>query len=234
MLPQLQRHTLVFFLLAGVAGAWSTGCGEVRTRPALSATAPSLRNGEMVRTSHNLADPNAPFSMPSPRLALRPQILDVNGVPPCDPAALSIFESRAEVNGSRRSLRFSLVNNGRACRIAGFPSITLLRADGSLIGGVRIRKVSADSLQASMTAPSTVRSSGSVDPSLDAPSPPVLVPASASADFELGWTSGPRCEAVTRIAFAAPGSLTSMQVSRPITVCEKEVLITAVAPSDPR
>ena len=226
MHPGLHRCSL-FSLLAFAA---TLGCGEARVRPASSATAPGLRNGEGMPRAHNLVDPNAPFSMPAPRLARRPGLLDVNGVPPCDPASLSIFESRAETNGAHHALRFSLVNNGGACRIAGFPSITLLRADGSVVGGVHIQKVSADTLRASLTSAAAVHA----DASLDAPSPQVLVPASEEADFEVGWTSGPRCEAVSRIAFAAPGSLTSMQVSRPISVCEAQVLITAVAPSDAR
>ncbi len=225
------RHRSVLLPLAvGAVCVLTSGCGGARVRPFASATAPGLRNGEMVRVARNVADPNAPFSVRSPRLAQRPPLLDVNGVPPCDPTGLSVFESRAEVNGTHHAVRFSLVNNGEACRLGGFPSITLLRADGSVVGGVRIRKISADTMRASLTSPSTARA----DTSLDAPSPQVLLPAKEQAVFELGWTSGPRCEAVSRIALAAPGSMTSMQVSRPISVCESQVLITAIAPSDPR
>ena len=224
------QHGFQLLLLIGAVISFASGCGEGRARPSSSAMAPSLRNGEMVRVAHNVADPNAPFSVPSPRLAQRPQLLDINAVPPCDPSALSVFESRAEVNGTHHAVRFSLVNSGQACRLGGFPSITLLRPDGSIVGGVRIRKISGDTMRASLTSPATIHT----DAGLDAPSPQVLLASSEEAAFELGWTSGPRCESVSRIALAAPGSMVSMQVSRSISVCESQVLITAVAPSDPR
>ncbi len=230
MVTSQYRHGLMRYLIIGVVSALASGCGEARARPSSAATAPGLRDGDMVRVAHNVANPNGPFSIPSPRLAQRPQLLDVNAVPPCDPSALSVFESRAEVNGMHHAVRFSLANGGQACRLGGFPSITLLRADGTVIGGVRIRKISADTMRASLTAPSTVHA----DANLDAPSPQVLLAAKEEAAFELGWTSGPRCESVSRIAMAAPGSTVSMQVSHAINVCENQVLLTAVAPSDPR
>ncbi len=185
--------------------------------------------------ARNVADPNAPFSVPSPKFAIREPLLDVNGVDPCAPAQLSLFESRAQVNGMHHTVRFSIANSGYACRLGGFPSVTLLRADGSVIGGLRIRKVSSDSMSASLGSP--IEQTADTLPgetAATAPSPMVLVPSKGEAAFQIGWTSGMHCEQVSRIAIAAPGATQSMQISRPISLCEDQILITAVAPADLR
>ncbi len=211
--------------LAGAAVGCLPGCNAGHTGVSSSALAPGMRDEDRGRIARNVVDPNAPFTIPAPRLVMRDAILDPSGVPACSPAQLSLFESRAEINGARHAVRFTLANNQAACRLGGFPSITLLQADGTVLGGVRIRRVSDDTVQASLTS----QAGGSMNDVLDAPSPQVLLPAKGQAAFELGWTSGPSCAEVSRIAIAAPGTTQSVEISRPIQLCEDQLLITAVS-----
>ena len=212
----------------------ATGCSGTRGSVSSSALAPGMR-GEVAgsRMARNVANPNGPFAVVAPHLAVREPLLDVNGVPSCAPQQLSLFESRAEINGVHHAVRLTLENSGSACRLSGFPSITLLQADGSVLGGVRIEKVSSSAMRASLTASSVMQEAAA----LDTPSPQVLLPARGEAAFEVGWTSGPRCAEVSRIAIAAPGMVSSvqnstMQVAHPIQICEDQVLITAISQPD--
>ena len=207
------------------------GCSQVRFGHSSRAGAPGLR-GEDGQLARNVADPNAPFSVPAPRLAIRQPLLDVNGVAPCQPAQITLFESRAQASGPHHTLRLSLANTGEACRLGGFPSISLLGPGGQVLGNIRIRKVSADSMTASLASP-VLPASAQQDEQPDAPSPQVLLSAKGEADFQVGWTSGPNCEQVSRIAVAAPGTTRSILITRPLDVCEDQVLITAVSPSNP-
>ena len=218
-------------LLAGCAIVLLAGCNQVRSGQSSRAGAPGLR-GEDGQMARNVADPNAPFSVLAPHLATREPMLDVNGVAPCQPAQITLFESRAQASGPHHTLRLSLANSGEACRLGGFPSITLLGSGNQVLGNIRIRKVSAGSMTASLASP-VQPASAQQDESSDVPSPQVLLSAKGEADFQLGWTSGPNCEQVSRIAVAAPGTTRSVLISRPLAVCEDQVLITAVSPSNP-
>ena len=219
-----------------LGGALLSGCNQVRG-PFSRANAPGLSGGDdSMKRAHNVADPNAPFSVPAPRLVVRQPVLDVSEVAPCEPGQVTLFESRAQANGPHHTLRLSLENTGPACRLGGFPSVSLLGAGGEVLGSIHIRRVSRDSMAASLGAPSSSVSPVSsavaqADP--DAPSPQILLSAKGQADFQLGWTSGADCEQVSRIAVAAPGSTRSILISRPLAVCEDQVLITAVSPSNP-
>ncbi len=175
----------------------------------------------------NVADPNAPFTlMPQPaRLEKREPILDINDVPACAPEQLSFFESRAQSSGPHHSLRFTVANSGSACRLGGFPSITLIAPDGSVLGDIHVRKVSQESLAATLGPASAVPQ----DAALDQPSPEVLVVTRGQAAFQLGWTAGTNCELVGRIAIAAPGDTATIIVPRALDVCEGQVLVTAVS-----
>jgi hypothetical protein len=203
------------------------GCSNARIPGGSLASAPGLGNGDSMPMRRNVADPNAPFTlMPQPaRLEKREPILDINGVPNCAPQQLSFFESRAESNGLHHTLRFSIANGGSACRLGGFPSITLLAPDGSVLGGMHIRKVSRQSMAATLGSVSAA----SQDAALDEPSPEVMVLARGQAAFQLGWTTGPSCVQVGRIAVAAPGETATIVIPRTLAVCEEQVLVTAVA-----
>ncbi len=230
-----RSHTTRAVVAVLVAGAVlsTAGCRQVGRNSSMRGTAPGL--GDDAGMARNVADPNAPFSVRSahPMLTKREALLDVNGVPPCSLGQLTLFESRAQSNGARHTLRFSMSNTGEACRLSGFPAISLLRADGSVLGDVRIRKVSSDSMTASLAASSLTQNEDQSEDTLDSPSPQVLLPARGEAAFQLGWTAGPACEQVSRIAIAAPGATRGVVVARPIAVCEDQILITAVGASDP-
>ena len=209
----------------------ASGCNGTGAGISGNAVAPGMRGDESgTRVARNVANPNAPFAVAAPHLAVREPLLDVNAVPGCASQQLSLFESRAEINGSHHAVRFTLQNAGPACRLSGFPSITLLRADGAVLGGVRVEKISESAMRASLTAPAMAQESAA----MDGPSPQILLSTKGQAAFEVGWTSGPRCAEVSRIAVSAPGMVSAapggtMQVARPIQICEDQVLITAVS-----
>ncbi len=88
-----------------------------------------------------------------------------------------------------------------------------------------------------MTASLATPLLASADLSSNLPSPQVLLPTHGDAAFDLGWTTGPDCEQVSRIAITAPGAdsgnMRSVVIPRQLVVCEDQILITAVAGADP-
>ncbi len=224
------RKLTLAIALAGMLAA-ATGCGHIQASGSSRAGAPALQEEGSVRTGHNVADPNAPFTMMPAvaRLATREPLLDVNGVPACAPAALGIFESRSQANGPHHTARFTVENSGEACRLGGFPAITLLESNGTVLGNIHIRKVSAQSMAATLGPAPAAGMQAASDP--DEPSPEILLTARGQAAFELGWTAGSTCEQVARIAIAAPGSTATITIPRMLSVCEDQVLLTAVSPA---
>ena len=211
------------------------GCDAAHGPGRQGGLAPALYKEEAAR---NAANPNAPFSLRAgpPTLSARPQLLnnglDAEMAEPCSPAQLSLWESAARSNGSRHSLRFAVGNAGETCRLRGFPSLSLLRADGSIVGEVTLRKVFGSVLSASLSAPSDAAGSApnlTAGGTAETPSPSVVLPPKGEASFELGWTSGPNCERVSRIAIGMPGTSRAVVLPRELLICQKEILITAVA-----
>ena len=201
------------------------GCQGARGPRLAKAGAPGL-DGE----PRNAANPNAPFAMSSaglqgPRLRQRELLLDVNGVPRCDGMQLALDESGAASSETHHVVRLSFRNTGEACRLSGFPTVTLIREDGSIAGSVRLERISDERMAA------TLKPVGAQDSGLPGPSPQVLLPALRSAAFQLGWTAGPDCERISRVAVGAPDTTRPSVLARPLTVCENRVLITAVAPN---
>jgi hypothetical protein len=143
----------------------------------------------------------------------------------CAETQLSLFETRSRLNGNNHTLRLTLANQGNACRLGGFPAITLLGPDGSILEGIDIQKVSADTLSASL---STSPTPAVADQATSQPSDEVLLPARGSAAFELGWTSGPNCTQVSRLAVSAPGNTESSYVPRQLSLCENRLMVTPV------
>ncbi len=227
-LPQSALVVAVLLLLC-------TGCDVAHGPGKRGGLAPTLYGEGAAR---NVASPNAPFlvRVGPPSLSQRPQVLD-NGLdadtaPACLPAQLSVWESAARNNGNRHSLSFAVGNAGETCRLRGFPSISLLRADGSLVSEITLRKVSGSVLSATRSAPSASGSSTQDDPrdrTAGAPSPSVVLPPKGEASFELGWTAGSDCEPVSRIAIGMPGTSRAVVLPRQLLVCQGEVLITALA-----
>ncbi len=226
--------------LASLLSLLGTGCDIAHGRGGRGGLAPTLYGEESAR---NVANPNAPFSIRavSPSLAHRPHPpgngFRADATQPCSPAQLSLWESAARSNGNRHSLRFAVGNAGEACRLRGFPSISLLRADGSIVGEVTLRKISGSALSATLSAPLfnplSVASSAQNPPSdrMALPSPLVVLPPKGEASFELGWTAGSNCEPVSRIAIGMPGTGRAVVLPRRLVVCQGELLITAIAAS---
>ncbi|WP_158615512.1 DUF4232 domain-containing protein [Acidipila sp. EB88] len=221
--------------ITGFAMLLLAGCNDAQLSPTAYRIAPSQQGEADSHQRRNVANPNAPFTMPAsaPKLVARQPLLDVDDVPPCAATQLNLFETRAEANGSRHRLQLTLQNAGDACRLRGFPAIALLAADSSVLGSIEIRRVSEGVLAASLsTAPQGAATSASlVSGEVEAaPSPYVLLVPNGAASFQLGWTSGPSCTMASRIAISAPGIPSSpVIIPRPLTVCEHQVLITEVA-----
>ena len=123
----------------------------------------------------------------------------------------------------------TLENLGPACRLGGFPAISLIDGDGAVLGAIQVRKVSSATMAASLVA---MRGEGGEEVP-QAPSPQVLLPSKGGAEFQLGWVSGSACKQAARIAIAAPttaaANAPAVIISRPLSVCEDQVMITAIA-----
>lgn len=225
-------RTILPAVLAALAVLGSVGCAGAHS--GVSAVgAPSLaeETATGLPMRHNLADPNAPFAVLSsaPHLTTREPLLDVSAAPVCDPGQLRIWESRASANGTHRSIRYTLANTGSACKLAGFPAVTLEGPAGEILGSIEFQKVSDAAIAASLRPGDANPRMIAVD---TAPSAPVLLIPRGQAGFDLGWTSGPSCQEVAKIVIAAPGSDESVIIPRQLSVCESRVLISAVSPND--
>ncbi len=215
-------------LLACLAPALLTGCNTVHANRAATAYAPGLHEDGTLNVNGG-ANPNAPYTMVdhSAHLVKRATLLDVNAAEPCTASSLNLFESGAHVDGDRRSVRLNLVNHAaQPCRLSGYPSISLLRQDGSLIGSLAIEKVTVTTLEAALKPKAA---GGTFEDAVSRPSPYVLLAPSGEATFEVGWTSGPRCEQVGAIAVAAPGTVQSFIVHHSFSLCEGRILVTAIS-----
>ena len=225
----LNRLILVPFAAAALLGLAACNSGHPGQ---VQGVAPGIANGDSgYGPMRNLSDPNAPFAVlaASPHLEKRPALLDVNAVPVCDPSNLHVWESGANVNGNHRTIRYTLSNSGDACRLTGFPAITLLAPGGRVLGSVRLQKVSEETIAATLTNAGGIVPA---DSSASYPSEPVLLVPKGRAGFDIGWTSGPACQQVSQIVIAAPGSDHSVIIPRQLTVCAERLLVSAVSPAE--
>ncbi len=208
-----------------------TGCNQLRNGTALRTGAPGLESS--AAQARNAANPNGPLNAmkPAPHLAQRAAFLDISNLEPCQPAKLTLSETQAQSSGSSRTLRLSLINMGEACRLGGFPAVSLLGIDGKVLTDVQIHKISATRMAASIASPGKTPVSIQNSPG-SAPSPQIMLVKEGEAQFQIGWTTGPDCEQVNRIAVAAPGTTRSILIGRPLAVCDGEILLTAVSLSD--
>jgi len=206
----------------------------------VTATTPGL-NEDAPLSSRGGANPNAPYAEldRSVHLVRRPTAVDVSTAVPCAAEDLSLYESGARIDGEHRSVRLNLVNHAKEpCRLAGYPAISLLRPDGSLIGNIAIEKLTASTLDASLH-PSSAPVAVGIQPGLSLAKPVagsgesaepetvLLVPA-GEASFEVGWTSRPGCDPVASIEVAAPDTVQSFAIRHALTVCEGRIQVTAI------
>jgi hypothetical protein len=211
--------------LVFLTAALLTGCTSARNAHIAQKGAPGLEEDSPL-SHRGGVNPNAPYTTVdhSVHLVKRPSVVDVEAAVPCTASDLSLFESGASVDGEIRSVRLSLVNHTqRPCRLSGYPTVSLLRSDQSVIGSIVIQKVTATTIEAALH---TSLPSGAAEPKL--PPHNVLLAPSGEATFEVGWTSRPTCEQVASIAVAAPGTIQSFPVHHSLTVCEGRILLTAV------
>ncbi len=199
-------------------------------------TAPNM-DGDSMPTRRNVADPNAPFTLrpEAPHLAKRQPILDASDMPVCAETQLSLFETRSSVHGNQHTMRLTLENQGAPCRLRGYPAVTLLGPNATILQGVAMPKVTnavmAASLKASGT-PNAAGPAGTTPPpgAADEPSPDVVLRTKGDAAFDLGWTSGADCAQVNRIAVSAPGNTQPSYIPRQLSLCGNRMMMTAVAP----
>lgn len=234
--PSIQQPgKLLIFTLASVILIGVSGCNGA-PHGMSQATAPTLPGGDGP-SLRNVANPNAPFLLKpaEPKLAKRQPLLDVNGVKPCAPGQLTVFESRARVSGIHHTLRLSVSNQGDACRLGGYPAVTLLDEGGRVVGSIVTQRVSADAMTASLIkgsapAPSVQEAN---DAETETPTPQVLLAHSGEAAFELGWSTGPTCTPISRIAVGTPGLASATPapifINRPLRLCDGTLLVTALS-----
>jgi len=228
------HHPARLGLLCAVA-TLSGGCSSRVHRP-VAATAPGL-NEDAPLTSRGGANPNAPYAEldHSVHLVRRPTVADIRTAAACAAEDLSLFESGARIDGEHRSVRLNLVNHAnKPCRLAGYPAISLLRPDGSLIGNITIEKLTATTLEASLRHAAagaepgrTISQPVAASAPASEPDSVLLVPA-GEASFEIGWTSGPNCDPVASIEVAAPDTVQSFIIRHALTVCEGRIQVTAI------
>ncbi len=235
-MPQTPRRPhpspLAWPALACGAALLLAGCSAAKQVHASSAKIPGLQEDAPLYNRGG-TNPNAPYTTVdrSVHLVTRPTQIDVNAAPYCAATDLNLFESGAHVDGDQRSVRLNLVNHGKQpCRLGGYPAISLLHKDGSLIGNVAIEKVTGTMLEAALHAkPGGAPPTTEGAPQASAPSPYVLLAPSGEATFEVGWMSGEHCDQVGSIAVAAPGTTQSFLVRHSINVCEGRIRVTALS-----
>ena len=211
---------LVFVLLV------STGC-TTRTSGHFksAATAPAI-TGER----RNVADPNAPFMLidRTPHPIAQP-VSGEDATASCDLSALSVSEISASMTDGFRSIRLAFVNRGEtACRLGGFPSITLLDQDGQPVAGIAIEQTGEAAFAGSIADPT-------VATAVQTPAQ-VLLPPRGAASFQIGWAAGEYCRLISRFVVSAPGAASQSDAimekfafDRPLTICSGQLRVTALS-----
>jgi hypothetical protein len=200
------------------------GCASSSSRATSRSSAPALSGDNGLRSAGG-TNPNAPFAVVehSPRLVPRPTQETSSDILSCPASGLGITEVAANVNGRYRIVRLAFVNRqDMPCKLAGYPSVSLVSGDGAPVGSLAIERTTAQSLTAVMNP-------GRAETAMTEPSPSVILPAGGKAYFQLGWVTGDDCPSVSHIVIAAPGTTHSFTLNHPLAICDGRIRITAVS-----
>jgi len=212
----MPRPLLILAVAAGLGLILSTGCAG--SRSGVRGVASSSLAPDDVAQHPN---PNAPYMLPgsTPRLIPRATALEARDAGPCDPDVLSVDEIAGNSNGSLRSVKLAFMNRGATpCRLGGYPRIALLGPDGQSIGSIAMEKVSSAEVIAELSK-GQPESPGAASPSV------TLLPHAVAA-FQVVWTSGATCSAVSRILVTAPGTEQTFAIVQPMKICAGRIQVT--------
>lgn len=212
-------RTIAAVIFAGVCLTLCLGCagshsGRIRT---VAATSIAPDDAAM----H--PNPNAPYLVAGmgPKLIPRAAAMDTSHAGPCDPEVLSVEEIAGDVNGSFRSVKLAFMNRGATpCKLGGYPGVSLIDAQGEVIGKISIERVTPEKVVAELSH-NVPGGTGDATPEV------MLLPHEVAA-FQVAWTTGPNCSAVSRIVVTAPGSERTFGISQPLTICAGRIQVTAL------
>jgi len=225
---------------AAVMALLVAGCTQNAARGKVAGTAPAL-SGEGQPHIRGVSDPNAPFTLMDRMKASAGAVSsgeDSASAARCAAADLQVYEAAASMNGDARSVRLALKNVGaNACRLSGYPAITLEDEYGAAIASIAVRQTGAASLSGAVVAP-VVKASAASGAGATGPVDIVLRPGN-KANFEIGWSSGEGCPVVSRFTVALPESSPtageesatasgSFTINRALNVCNGELQVTAL------
>jgi hypothetical protein len=154
---------------------------------------------------------------------------------PCQPSELQIYEAAASMNGPTRILTLAIKNRGTvSCRLSGYPAIELHDEVGAAVATIAVHQTGA--LELSGTVASAAKE---VSTTAEESSPKVnlILRPSTEATFQLGWTSGNECPAVSSFTVAlvpAPSDLAlsvltgSFTINHSLNVCNEEIRVTSL------
>jgi len=158
-----------------------------------------------------------------PRPNPSPILETADDAPPCNPGVLSIEEIAGNANGIFRSVKLAFRNRGSLpCRLAGYPTVALLGAEGEMLSSIAMEKVASADAMAELS-PSRL-------PATAGPSPEVTLMPHAVAAFEVLWTTAPECPAISRLLVSAPGTGRVFAVTQPMRVCSGRMQVTDLKP----
>ena len=213
-----------------VLGPWMEGCSHSQHASTLRGGAPTLLQEDGPQNARGGTNPNAPYLVAAskPELVKRADGATTDAADPCDSKNLSVTEIAAAVNGKYRAVKLAFDNQGlTACRLGGYPSISLLEQDGTPVASVVVDRVTGSSLSAQLAPPSAPQNTAQTENGGKSGAQVLLEP-KGEAWFQIGWSTGDGCPVVSRISVSAPGTSESFTVSHPLTICDGRVQITTL------
>lgn len=211
------RKALVLAVITGCALSVCSGCLGRRAGHLARTGAKGIAPDDAALRPN----PNAPYILAggTPRLIPRATAEDAANAGPCDPEVLSAEEIAADTNGTYRSVKLAFMNRGPVpCRLGGYPSVNLLNSEGERIGNITIRQVSSSEVLAEFGK--------QVPAGAKAPSLSLTLMPHAVAAFQLVWTTGSACSAVSGIQVTAPGSRRTFGITQPMKICTGQIQVT--------
>ncbi len=217
-------------LSAAILPLLAFGCSQTTSRGNSAANAPTL-SSEGQAHIRGVSDPNAPFTLidrtkSTPSAAVTES---ESAAIPCGASTLQMYESSASADGNKRIVTLAFKNrSAETCRLSGYPRIELQDETGTAIASIAIRQTSALTLSGTVVSPTQETAQAPVE---------VILRPSASATFQIGWSSGEECALVSGFTVEIPAgestrtAIEPFAVSHPLNVCNSEILITALTTS---
>ena len=212
-------RSIAAVVCAGIGLTLCLGCAGSRAGRVKTVAASSIAPDDAAMHPN----PNAPYLVAhgGPKLIPRAAAMDTSHAGPCDPEVLSVEEIAGDGNGSFRSAKLAFMNRGATpCKLGGYPGIALLDSQGASIGKITIERVTPEKVVAEL--------SHNVPGGPGEPTPEVMLLPHEVAAFQVAWTTGPNCSAVSKIVVTAPGTERTFGIAQPMTICAGHIQITAL------